>query len=76
MFWADQTRDDTAEFLRSARAKWDSGEEFAYVIIGATDDRVLGGGGLHRRLGPRRSRSGPGCAPTPPVVAWSPRRPR
>ena len=52
MFWADQTRGDTATFLRGARDKWDAGEEFAYLIVSGAGDRVLGGGGLHRRLGP------------------------
>jgi RimJ/RimL family protein N-acetyltransferase len=52
MIWADQTRDDTANFLRRAREKWDAGEEFAYLIVNGADDRVLGGGGLHRRAGP------------------------
>ena len=52
MIWADQTRDETATFLRRAREKWDAGEEFAYLIVDGADDRVLGGGGLHRRAGP------------------------
>ena len=52
MFWADQSRDDTAAFLRHAIEKWDTGEEFAYLIVSADGDRVLGGGGLHRRSGP------------------------
>jgi RimJ/RimL family protein N-acetyltransferase len=52
MIWADQTRDDTATFLRGAREKWDAGEEFGYLIVDGVGDRVLGGGGLHRRSGP------------------------
>jgi RimJ/RimL family protein N-acetyltransferase len=52
MFWADQTRDDTATFLRGAIDKWDSGEEFTYLLVGSDGDRVLGGAGLHHRLGP------------------------
>jgi RimJ/RimL family protein N-acetyltransferase len=52
MVWADQTRDETAAFLRGAREKWDAGEEFAYLIVDGAGHRVLGGGGLHRRSGP------------------------
>jgi RimJ/RimL family protein N-acetyltransferase len=52
MVWADQTRDETATFLHGAREKWDAGEEFAYLIVDGAGDRVLGGGGLHRRAGP------------------------
>jgi RimJ/RimL family protein N-acetyltransferase len=52
MIWADQTRQETASFLRGAREKWDAGEEFAFLVVDDADDRVLGGGGLHRRAGP------------------------
>jgi RimJ/RimL family protein N-acetyltransferase len=50
MFWADQTRDDTAAFLRNAIEQWDTGQQYSYLIV--DHDRVLGGSGLHRRAGP------------------------
>jgi RimJ/RimL family protein N-acetyltransferase len=50
MFWADQSRHDTATFLRSAIEQWDSGQQYSYLIV--DDERVLGGSGLHRRAGP------------------------
>src|SRR5688572_13995669 len=49
MFWADQSRDDTAGFLARSEACWDGGQEFGYLIHDVGDGRVLGGGGLHRR---------------------------
>jgi RimJ/RimL family protein N-acetyltransferase len=52
MFWADQTRDETATFLRGAIDKWDAGEEFTYLLVSSGGRRVLGGAGLHHRLGP------------------------
>jgi RimJ/RimL family protein N-acetyltransferase len=52
MIWADQGRDDTVTFLHGAREKWDAGDEFSYLIVGADGGRVVGGGGLHRRAGP------------------------
>ncbi len=50
MFWADQTRRDTATFLRNAMEQWESGQQYSYLIL--DDERVLGGSGLHRRAGP------------------------
>ena len=41
----------TASFLAGPVEKWDAGEEFTYLIVDDAGDRVLGGGGLHRRLG-------------------------
>jgi RimJ/RimL family protein N-acetyltransferase len=52
MFWADQTRNETASFLRAAIDKWNTGEEFTYLLVSYDGARVLGGAGLHRRLGP------------------------
>jgi RimJ/RimL family protein N-acetyltransferase len=52
MFWADQTRGDTASFLQGAIARWDSGEEYTYLLVNTEGERVLGGVGLHHRLGP------------------------
>ena len=53
MPWADQSRADTATFLRGAVERWDAGAEFGYVIVDGADSDVLGGGGLHRRVGPK-----------------------
>jgi RimJ/RimL family protein N-acetyltransferase len=52
MIWADESRNDIVTFLRGARAKWDAGDEFGYLVVSSDDGRVLGGGGLHRRAGP------------------------
>jgi len=52
MFWADQTRGETASFLRGSVDKWDFGEEFTYLLLTSSGDRVQGGAGLHPRLGP------------------------
>jgi RimJ/RimL family protein N-acetyltransferase len=52
MFWADQSRADTAAFLDAATHGWDAGQEFGYLIvdgIDGIDGSILGGGGLHRR---------------------------
>ena len=52
MFWADQSREDTAGFLARSEEGWDTRQEFGYLIRDGGDGRVLGGGGLHRRGGP------------------------
>lgn len=52
MFWADQSRADTAAFLDAATRGWDAGQEFGYLIVDGTDGSILGGGGLHRRGAP------------------------
>jgi len=43
--------DDRIEFLRILRAKFDRDEEFVYGIFDRDEQRVLGGTGLHDRLG-------------------------
>jgi len=43
--------DDRIEFLRILRAKFDRDEEYVYGIFDAAEQRVLGGAGLHDRLG-------------------------
>lgn len=43
--------DDRIEFLRILRAKFDRDEEFVYGIFDKAEQRVLGGTGLHDRLG-------------------------
>jgi RimJ/RimL family protein N-acetyltransferase len=50
MPWADGTRADTSDFLTAAIESWDAGTEFNYGIFDGGD--VLGGCGLHARLGP------------------------
>lgn len=52
MPWADQTRIETASFLAGAVESWTARREFGYLIVDATDGAVLGGCGLHDRLGP------------------------
>ncbi len=52
MPWADQSRADTVTFLERAADDWATGRSFGYVIVDVTDGSVLGGAGLHDRLGP------------------------
>ena len=51
MPWADQTRADTAAFLAGAIEQWERGSDFGYLITDADSGEVLGGCGIHRRLG-------------------------
>lgn len=48
MFWADQSRDDTAAFLETGEQGWDAGREYGYSIVDAVDGSILGAGGLRR----------------------------
>ncbi|MET9875755.1 GNAT family protein [Actinacidiphila glaucinigra] len=49
MPWAaDHGRDRTADFLARSHEEWATGEAFAYAIT--SDDTVIGGCGLHRRI--------------------------
>jgi len=58
MPWADQTRDDTAAFIGRAAEMWHAGSDFSYLVtrphdIGSDEiEQLLGGCGLHARLGP------------------------
>jgi O-acetyl-ADP-ribose deacetylase (regulator of RNase III) len=52
MPWADQSRADTAAFLERAADEWVTARSYGYVIIDAADGSILGGAGLHDRLGP------------------------
>jgi len=58
MPWADQSRDDTAGFVTTAVERWDSGEDFSFLVTGPAEpeadepERLLGGAGLHSRPGP------------------------
>lgn len=46
MFWADQSRDATEQFLAEVIAAWDEGESFTMGIFDLGDDTTLGGTGL------------------------------
>lgn len=46
-----QTLDQKVALLRQFRARFDLGEDFVYGIFHRDDTTVLGGGGLHRRVG-------------------------
>ena len=51
MPWADQTRQETGEFLERSVAEWDAGHDFGYIAIDDADRSVVGGTGLHSRIG-------------------------
>jgi RimJ/RimL family protein N-acetyltransferase len=55
MWWAKnepETVDAKVELLRRMRADFDLGNDFTCGIFSAEDSVVLGGAGLHRRVGP------------------------
>ncbi len=55
MPWADsepQTLEEKAELIETFRAMWEAGENFVYGIFSADESRLLGGTGLHARVGP------------------------
>jgi len=54
MAWAQEpaTEASIGAFFAEARDAWDARREFGYSIVAADDDEVLGGCGLHGRLGP------------------------
>ena len=55
MPWADsepQTLEEKTELIDTFRAMWEAGENFTYGIFSADESRVLGGSGLHARVGP------------------------
>ena len=74
MPWAaDEPRplDDKVELLRTFRGRFDLGEDFVYGIFEPDESEVIGGSGLHTRVGPgaleigywiRASRVGSGLA--------------
>ena len=66
-----QPLEDWVERLRRFRARFDLGEDFVYGIFDRDEREVVGGTGLHRRVGPnafeigywiRESRAGAGLA--------------
>jgi len=55
MPWAlgePQTLDEKTELARSFRANFDTGENFTYGIFRSDEAELLGGSGLHPRIGP------------------------
>jgi RimJ/RimL family protein N-acetyltransferase len=55
MPWAldePQTLEEKTELARNFRANFDTGENFTYGIFGSDEGEVLGGTGLHPRIGP------------------------
>ena len=55
MPWAQhepQTLAEKVELLREFRGQFDLGANAVYAIFDAADERVLGGSGLHPRIGP------------------------
>ena len=52
MPFADQARGDTAGFVEVAQREWEEGTGFNYLITEAADGEVLGGCGIHLRVGP------------------------
>lgn len=56
MPWAaDEPRplEEKAELLRMFRGRFDLGEDFVYGIFPRDESEVIGGSGLHTRIGPR-----------------------
>jgi RimJ/RimL family protein N-acetyltransferase len=54
MQWAQnepQTLEEKIELLRRFRGNFDLGEDFVYGILARDETRVIGGTGLHRRVG-------------------------
>jgi RimJ/RimL family protein N-acetyltransferase len=55
MPWAwdePQTLDEKEELLGGFHARFAAGEDFIYALFSRDESRVLGGSGLHRRVGP------------------------
>ncbi len=54
MAWAQEpaTDESLGAFFAEAQAAWDARRDFGYTIVDAADTEVLGGCGLHGRLGP------------------------
>jgi RimJ/RimL family protein N-acetyltransferase len=47
-----QTLEEKIALVKSFRSQFDAGENFTYVIFTADESEVLGGSGLHPRVGP------------------------
>ncbi len=58
MPWADQSRQDTSDFIDLSIQEWDDRTGFGYLVVGTDGDgdgdeeRVLGGSKIHLRVGP------------------------
>ncbi|MGH9085683.1 MAG: GNAT family N-acetyltransferase [Acidimicrobiales bacterium] len=56
MAWASQpaTEESVGTFLAEAESGWDEGHDFGYAVVegSGADERVVGGCGLHGRIGP------------------------
>jgi RimJ/RimL family protein N-acetyltransferase len=55
MPWAHsepQTLEEKIELVKAFRANFDTGENFTYGIFAADESELLGGSGLHPRIGP------------------------
>src|SRR5690606_26355636 len=55
MVWSHQepiTLDTRIKLLRTFRARFDSDQDFLYGIFNADESEVIGGTGLHPRVGP------------------------
>lgn len=55
LLWAKQepvSLDQRIEFLRCVRGNFDQGQDFGYLVFNPDETLVLGGTGLHTRLGP------------------------
>ena len=48
----EKSRAETIALLKAFRSSFDTGENFIYGIFSANDAQVLGGTGLHARVGP------------------------
>jgi RimJ/RimL family protein N-acetyltransferase len=56
MAWADDDATTPArrqEHLERCDAGWESGSDFAYLVLDGGERSVVGAAGLHRRIGPR-----------------------
>jgi RimJ/RimL family protein N-acetyltransferase len=56
MAWADDEAPTAARrrtYLERCDSGWEDGSEFAYLVLDTDGGTVLGGSGLHRRIGPR-----------------------
>lgn len=55
MAWVDEhpcAVDSMLARLRQFRSRFDQGEDFIYAVADRTSGALIGGGGLHRRVGP------------------------
>ena len=62
--------------IRAWHAQFDTDQDYVYGIFDRANLAVVGGTGLHERIGKNRARSATGCAPAPPTGGSPPRRPR